>query len=331
MRACVYTYLLGAYDQLLPQPAAADSDVDFICFTDDPGLRSDTWQVRLIESRYPSDLVRSARFLKIVGDPSLDEYDVTLCIDASVLLRARPEAIIDAWLDDEHPVALATHSYREQLIDEFDEVVRLNYDDRARVHEQLLSYALHHGDELTAKPLWTGMMVRRRTPEVAAAMQLWFDHVLRFSRRDQLSVNVALAQSGLAYRALALDNFESEYHQWPVIAGRKIAQGKASPYPAGPLIAELRRANRRADDLERALHDAGVADIDDMRQTFARLRGEIAQGHADRAQIEQRAHDAGRDAVRWEERWGSTQGVTGASANLARAVRSALLRPWRRS
>ena len=101
MRICVYTYLLGSYDQLLDQAVAADSDADFICFTDDPELASDTWRIEHVEPRYPTDIVRSARSLKILGHPALDEYDVTLCIDASVLLRPAPEQIVAAWLTAE--------------------------------------------------------------------------------------------------------------------------------------------------------------------------------------------------------------------------------------
>lgn len=200
MKICVYTVLLGGYDALLEQPVARDSDADFICFTDAADLRSDTWDLQPVTPFLPQDIHRSSREFKILGHPRLDEYDVTVCVDASVLLRSRPETIVSELLRDEVDMALLTHSFRETVLDEFDEVVRLNYDDRARVYEQLTDYAVYHPDALSAKPLWGGMLVRRRNERVSTAMRVWFDQVLRYSRRDQLSLPYALQNSGLAFR-----------------------------------------------------------------------------------------------------------------------------------
>lgn len=322
MKTCVYTYLIGSYDGLLPQPVAADSSADFICFTDDPDLRSDDWEVVTVERRFPSDPVRSARYLKIVGDDRLDRYDATLCIDASVRLRQRPEDILEQWLGDQDVLALAHHSYRHQTLDEFDEVIRLNYDDRERVHEQLIAYSLTAPEALEARPLWTGMMARRRTPELTAAMRLWYEHVLRYSRRDQLSLPAVLQQTGLAFRALEVDNFDSEYHQWPVLDKRRIAQGKAKSYSSGPLLAELRRARRDVEELEAQLARIGTSSVEEVGLVYDDLRAQIVRGNAERDQLEHRIGEAMREAGIWQGRWAETQGVTGASANFARSFKN---------
>ena len=75
--AAVYTALLGGYERLNDdQPR--DSDLPFICFTDDPRLRSTTWDVRLVEPAFPLDLVRSQRDIKLRGHASLEEFSETL-------------------------------------------------------------------------------------------------------------------------------------------------------------------------------------------------------------------------------------------------------------
>src|SRR5262249_47359548 len=61
---------------------------------------------------------------------------------------------------------------------------------------------------------------RHNDPAVVEAMETWYAHVLRYSRRDQLSLWVALRQAGLAPLVHKLDNFESPYHRWPVTAYR---------------------------------------------------------------------------------------------------------------
>lgn len=42
-RVAVYTAIYGGYDTLREQPEMPG--VDFVCFTDDPGLRSSRWRV----------------------------------------------------------------------------------------------------------------------------------------------------------------------------------------------------------------------------------------------------------------------------------------------
>ncbi|MBW9094620.1 DUF616 domain-containing protein [Microbacterium jejuense] len=306
----MYTALIGQYDGLIEQPVAASSTADFICFTDDPDLSSETWEIRRVERAFPQDPVRSARLFKILGDESLDGYDVTLYIDASVLLRRSPEQIVEDWLTDEEEVALAGHAYREQLVDEFDEVVRLQYDDRARVYEQLLDYSVEYPEVLEARPLWTGMLVRRRTPRVAAAMRVWANHVLRYSRRDQLSVVVALRSNDVAVRVLDVDNFDSPNHQWPVIPQRRIPQGKAPMLPSGPLLAELRRANRQIEALTSDFDGRSARDVlESERDALRRAADAQRQFEAVSSQLE-----ATQSSLK------QTTGILGATRNLGRAI-----------
>lgn len=53
-RRAVYTALLGRYEELNEQPTALNTDIPFICFTDDPNLVSETWQIHLVDPLFPS-------------------------------------------------------------------------------------------------------------------------------------------------------------------------------------------------------------------------------------------------------------------------------------
>lgn len=48
-RMCVYTVLFGGYEDLLEQPVATQSEVDFICFVDNAGVRSRTWRLHVVD------------------------------------------------------------------------------------------------------------------------------------------------------------------------------------------------------------------------------------------------------------------------------------------
>ncbi|WP_055851944.1 hypothetical protein [Agreia sp. Leaf335] len=242
-KRAVYTALLGGYERLNDQAVAEESGIPFICFTDDPELKSDTWEIRLVEPLLPLDMVRSQRDLKIRGHESLDEFSETLYIDNSVALKRSASDILDEWLGGSD-FTVAHHSYRDRVIDEFDEVVALGYDDGARVNEQLIHYSELYPDILLERPHWNGILARRQSQAVNRTMDIWFDHVLRYSRRDQLSANVAFSLGGVQLRSLELDNWLSPSHAWPVEAQRKAHLGKVSRRKVGPLLAEVARAER---------------------------------------------------------------------------------------
>ncbi|WP_439501354.1 hypothetical protein [Aminobacter ciceronei] len=55
MKCCVCTVLVGGYEHLNEQPVASRSQLPFICLTDDPALRSESWDCRVVEPLFPQD------------------------------------------------------------------------------------------------------------------------------------------------------------------------------------------------------------------------------------------------------------------------------------
>jgi hypothetical protein len=217
----------------------------------------------------------------------ISRFDETLYIDNSVSLLRGPDEILDDWLSSAD-YAVPLHSFRDRVIDEFDEVVNLQYDDPARVHEQLLHYSDLYPDALYQRPYWNGMLARRRNDRIDLAMRVWFDHVLRYSRRDQLSANVALSLIGIAVNGVEIDNMSSTLHRWPVEVNRKIHLGKTNRRKVGPLLAEIARlehdvrslsndltdyprTRERADELERKVAELEAKNIREQREWESQL------------------------------------------------------------
>lgn len=213
-RVVVYTALLGGGQRLRETALAEESSADFVCFTDDPALRSDSWQVIHVEPRLPADPVRSERHLKILGHPVLDGYDRSLWVDNAVELLALPESFVDGWLEDAD-VAAPVHTLYRTVLEEAEASIDLGRDDHLRVFEQLAHYVGSSPTTLGTNPHWTALLARRRTPQVEAVMTTWWEHVLRYSRRDQLSFGVAMAASSLRLHSVPLPNVRSPLHRWP--------------------------------------------------------------------------------------------------------------------
>lgn len=289
-RRAVYTALFGNYEELREQPIATATDVDFICFTDDPSLASETWEIRLVSPEWPEDLVRSSRLLKVLGDESLREYDETLWIDNRVELTADPNEILNDLLADAD-IALHAHDFRETVADEFQAVAEGGYDDPARVYEQLIAYAEHRPEVLDEKPLWTGIVARRADPAVQSAMRVWMDQILRYSRRDQLSVLFALDVPSLRINVISGDNRESDWHRWPPINRRvRARRGAARAFSRSlrPPIAgwrETETAQReRIGALEQSL-EARTKQLDDARRAHADAKRALDAAAEDRTKL----------------------------------------------
>lgn len=287
-RRAVVTALIDGYEPLAEQPVAARSDLRFICVTDDPNLTSDTWEIRVVEPAFPRDPVRSARRIKILVHEYVPECDETLFIDNAITLRERPEAILDAVLAD-HDLALVRHSFRATVADEFAIVADDGLDDPARVYEQYMHYSAIHPEVLEQRPFSAGFIARRRTPVVEAAMRTWYDHLLRYARRDQLSLNVALELHGVRPTVLELDNADNPLFSASSPPGRR-GERRTGAYRTAmrPPAVEIRAEAQRAADLEARVVAAETMNaelIERLAEVQTAFETEHAAAEAARAEI----------------------------------------------
>jgi hypothetical protein len=251
-RLCVYTALLGGYERLNEQPAALESKIPFICFTNDAALRSETWQIRVVPPIFTMDPARSQRDFKLRPHVHLPEFDVSLYIDNAVVLSQPPESIFERY-PTTSGFWLTKHSFRDTVLSEFMEVISRGLDDPNRVFEQLNHYTLECPEVLEEHPYWGAILLRdHRRPEVQAMLDVWYANVFRYSRRDQLSANAAFRQVGLAPDAMDIDNYSSWFHTWPHTPGRDQKKGTLSPTISfSPPIALVRQLRQQLAEQER--------------------------------------------------------------------------------
>ena len=62
-KIAVYTCITNSYDELI-EPKVTPDNCDFICFTDNDNLKSDTWQIKKVTPLY-TEPVRDSRRYKI--------------------------------------------------------------------------------------------------------------------------------------------------------------------------------------------------------------------------------------------------------------------------
>jgi hypothetical protein len=213
--------MIGRYERLNEQPMASRSSLPFVCLTDDPDLTSETWRIVRIKPIFHSDSIRSQRMLKLLPHRYVSDFERSLYIDNSVILNETPEKIFAEYLVN-CAFALPTHGFRNSVRDEFAEVLNLRLDDPERLSEQLKAYEAYDPAALDERPYWSGILLRDHFDSpTREALEIWAMHVLRFSRRDQLSANYAFRRAGRSPSRIEMDTQRSWFHTWPVIEDRK--------------------------------------------------------------------------------------------------------------
>jgi GT2 family glycosyltransferase len=214
MKICVYTVLIGHGKQLTEQPVAAGSEIPFICFSDIPSLESDSWQVRSVTPVFGADAMRSQAFLKLQPHRLLPEFDLSLYIDNTVVLTERPEEIFERMMPASG-LGIFRQRGRRIVLDEFLAAIRGGQDDPIRLFEQLQYYLSEFSKGLLERPYWTEIIIcQHKNLEVAAVLDVWQAHVMRFSRRDELSANLMFRMTGFSPNVHEIDIHESWFHSW---------------------------------------------------------------------------------------------------------------------
>lgn len=280
MNCCVYTVLLGGYEKLNEQPAASRSRLPFICLTDDASLQSASWDCRLVKPLFPEDPIRSQRDLKIRPHLYMQDYDCSIYIDNSVVLKEPPERLLEAF-DPENGFLIPLHSFHETVLDEFLEVARIGLDDSVRIFEQLNHYTFSCPDVLAQRPWWSAILVRdHRSAKVRSMLEIWASHVMRYSRRDQLSINTAFTAANLHPTILDVDNHVSDWHIWPIMNGRDRQRGTRNPNVSHmPSVARARYLEQDQEILK-AEKERLQAEAESLKAEKESLKAEIIKLNA---------------------------------------------------
>lgn len=197
MRPIVYTTVYGNYDNLKDQP---DIGADYICFTDNPNLKSDTWDIRyepIYQHLHPR---LRAKFHKLICP-----FDtLSLFIDGSIQIT--DPAIIDKLSNFLHNGwAVYTHpSGRDCIESELELSLPLEKYKDQPMQEQVDYYfsqgfPKHYG-------LWAcGVMLR--DGKFSDFGSKWMLENLAWSYQDQLSLPYLLWKEDFKIDTITLDQY----------------------------------------------------------------------------------------------------------------------------
>lgn len=192
-RFAVVTSMTRGYDSLKP-PEVLDDRFDYIVYTDDKLDGMGIFDIRPLPKPELDD-ARAIRYVKTHPHTLLADYDAVIWMDTSLMIVGDIYPLIKKFLDSGLPIGSGVHPLRKNIYEEFEANVRLNKENQKVMKKQIDYYrsqGFTHND-LTENTL---LMFNPKHKKTAPALELWWEQITKFSRRDQLSFNYSLSKTG---------------------------------------------------------------------------------------------------------------------------------------
>jgi hypothetical protein len=228
IKLVVYTVLIGTKEylndplQLIAQGTVSDIEIDFICLTDNEQLTSTTWEFR----KFHAPLVpieKASRLPKSKPHEFFSDYEYSLYIDNTVVFKRLP------CLSDVKGKTFAAfrHPWRNSPSDEADIVVRSGLDDFEIIANQLSFYKQNGTPLENIKRLTAGTLLLRNHNKDSVKLfgEYWWQQILLFSKRDQLSLDLCADISNCNIEYFEGDKTQNDLFIWPVVPGGKRVLG----------------------------------------------------------------------------------------------------------
>ncbi len=186
-RLVVYTALFGNYDDLI-DPSEKFEGCDFVCFTDQENLKSDIWDIRLVEEcDLPPNMMN--RRYKILPHLYFPEYEYSLYVDSNISLLKSPRFLKDKYLLN-FDFAIPRHFVRNCIFDEAMVLLRSGRTKSLDVFQQMIRYKKN--GYICNDLLGENNIIIRRHNKTQDVMSDWWEELLIGSNRDQLSLMYVL-------------------------------------------------------------------------------------------------------------------------------------------
>lgn len=199
----IYTALINNYDEL-KTPKVISKGFKYICFTDNPKLKSDFWEIKQIDVPNNIDPVRIARSIKIEYFKYLPHHKINIWVDSSFsILTDFNELLTDA------DIITLSHPFRDCVYQEAERCLFSHKDNDEIIRNQIAKYKAEGYPEHNGM-ISSGIQIRRNSLALKKFMGLWWKEIEQGSIRDQLSFNYVYWKNPLDVKILNYNDVVSE-------------------------------------------------------------------------------------------------------------------------
>lgn len=192
-KIAVVTAIFGDHDSLMPVDTAWKSAADFFVFSEKKFEALSGWQQ--VHSPYHHvDPRRKARFIKLNLPVFFQNFEWVVWVDGNVLICKDPQALIAGISDAPFDFATFRHSCRSSIIAEAAACARLGKENAIELAEQLARIDFPSREPRDKLYETMAMVLRPSSEAVQTMFTNWWGLLLKGSKRDQLSLPLAMAK-----------------------------------------------------------------------------------------------------------------------------------------
>lgn len=155
-------------------------------------------------NNYYSDRL-SAKIVKVLPQKFLNNYKYFIWIDSNLKLNVDPKILINKYLA-EYDIVLQKHYRRNCIYDEIKEVTSLGLDYFSKLQNQQENY-IKSGYPKNNGLFDCSIIIRKNNDSINKLSEIWWDHILRYSSRDQISLPFLLTQQDIKSKIINSESF----------------------------------------------------------------------------------------------------------------------------
>jgi tetratricopeptide (TPR) repeat protein len=197
-RIAIITSVTKGFELIKPHEVL-DARFDYLIYSDANFNNLGFYQLCPMP-RIDLDNARLSRYMKMHPYELAEIYDLVVWVDASMMIVGDLYPLFEKFMSSGKPIGANVHPLRKTIQEEYVACVALGKDDPATMRKQLNHYAMEGFDGRgLAECTILAFNLRDHAKEVKLAMDTWWEQLLRFSKRDQLSFPYSLWAHGLSW------------------------------------------------------------------------------------------------------------------------------------
>ena len=182
-KIAIYTAFTGDYDTL-KEPEFIDENCDYICFTDNPNVESDLFEIIQMEDSN-LDNNRKAKRYKVLPHKYLKEYKYSFWLDGTFQVKSSLREYVYKYLKNE--MLCVVHTERDCVYEELKASFNIMRYPKPIMNMQVEKYLSEGFPAHYGLGVMGSIFRAHNNPKVVKVMDDWWGEIVKYTNQDQLS------------------------------------------------------------------------------------------------------------------------------------------------
>ena len=182
-KIAIYTAFTGDYDTL-KEPKFIDDNCDYICFTDNPNVESDLYDIiPMVESHLDNN--RRAKMYKVLPHKFLKDYKYSFWLDGTFQIKGSLREYIYKYI--KNSMLCVVHTERDCVYEELKASFNILRYPKLIMNNQVEHYLSEGFPPHYGLGVMGAIFREHNNPKVVKVMDDWWSEIVKYSNQDQLS------------------------------------------------------------------------------------------------------------------------------------------------